>query len=161
MNHRTFIAIILGTTMTVTGFAAPARADSDEIVQVLAGAAALAIASAAIERERRRSRDVSRDDPWLNANRLIDPFVANTRRLGANKEDRFALPAKCRRREATARGDIRGFGRRCLARNYAYFNELPRRCAVRLRDYGGRNGVIFHRGCLRQNGFSTASDGRR
>lgn len=167
MTHRTFIAAILAAALAITGMtSAPARAGNDDIAKWIAGAAALAIIGAAIaDANDRDDRVVTR-----NTTRTFDDNPKNWHRQekargygqghghghGNFRNQRFALPGKCLANAETRHGNVRGFDRSCLMRNYQYVNSLPNECAVRARgEHRGR--VVYHGRCLRQYGYEMAS----
>jgi hypothetical protein len=77
------------------------------------------------------------------------------------RDNRFGLPQQCMRRARTNRGEVFGYGRKCLRRTFGNVGMLPDKCAVRLRDIGGPRGVIYRQRCLERHGFFMASNGRR
>ncbi|MCR9113621.1 MAG: hypothetical protein NXH84_10120 [Rhodobacteraceae bacterium] len=154
MTHRTFIAAILAAALAVTGMTAgPARADSDDIAKWIAGAVALGLIGAAIaDNNRDNDRAVTRN----SGRGFGNPDHGYRKNRHAYQQDqRYLLPKNCRARASTRSGEVRGFERNCLLRNYAHFNSLPHECAVRARGEG-RQWVIYQRRCLKQYGFRNA-----
>lgn len=164
MTHRSFIAVIVAAALAVTGLTGtPARAGNDDVAKWIAGAVALGLLGAAIseenKRDRRRDQAVTRHQPKAFGHAGQAPrfygHTGNTRSHVVKRADRRLLPRSCRVRLRTARGDIPGFGRRCLLRSYAHFNALPHACARRADGHRGR--VIYAAPCLRRHGFGVAA----
>ena len=160
MTHRTFISIILAAALAVTGMTTtPARAGNDDVAKWIAGALALGLIGAAIADDRRKDRVVTREQHHDHPGHFKHQHKHKRHDHGAHRQYRYqkhALPAQCRRAVATRRGEVRGFGRRCLLNNYRHFNALPHNCAVQARDFGGRKRVIYQGRCLRQYGYQVA-----
>ena len=158
MTHRTFISIILAAAIAVTGMtAAPARADNDA-AKVIAGVAALAIIGAVIAEERkdRRRKAAARNHVSKHQYNHGKRYQDGGHRYRYQKRSkRHALPVRCRRDGFTRRGEVYGYGRRCLLNNYSQFNALPHDCAVRARGYNGGQRVIYSGRCLRKHGYVT------
>ncbi|SEW44876.1 hypothetical protein SAMN04488515_3255 [Cognatiyoonia koreensis] len=75
------------------------------------------------------------------------------RQPNRRNEARTVLPRACLDNFEGRFGTQRMLNRRCLTRNFAYANDLPRRCEVRVfTNRGPRNG--FDPQCLRQQGYS-------
>lgn len=147
--HRYFIAAVVTCTVVITGaFAAPARADSNDLAKALAGIAALAIIGKAIS-DRKDNNHVTHN---YNTHR---PQVIQPRPL-PNRVSRRSLPAHCIRHVETRHGHTRRvFGARCLDRNYRFAHQLPRNCARQIETHRGWRWVYGAR-CLRKNGYQIA-----
>ncbi|WP_294620033.1 hypothetical protein [uncultured Roseovarius sp.] len=167
--HRKFITLIVAAAMAVTGLsAAPARADSEDVAKVIAGVAALAILGAAIaDAKDDKDRVVTRNRDHL---RHDNRHRGHGRKLGhrhhrydgarplPDRVKRKLLPGACRVQARVRHGrDIRGFGRRCLARNYSYVNSLPRNCETRVRGRHGHMRTIYRGRCLYRHGYREAN----
>lgn len=147
--HRYFIAAVVSLTVIITGsFAAPARADGDDLARALAGIAALAIIGKAIHDRNKR------DHVTHNYN-TYQPRVIRPKPL-PNRVARKNLPAQCIRHIETRNGNTRRvLGARCLDRNYRFSNQLPRNCARQVETRRGWRWVYGAR-CLRNNGYQIA-----
>ncbi len=132
--------------------AVPAQAngfDREDAGRLLIGLAAIAALSAAIDnnnrnerREERSTQTQHRNNSWADLNRPRE------RERAGNRD----LPRQCLRNIETRFGTHRMFTQRCLERNYAHVNRLPKRCAVRVySDNGPRRG--FDPLCLREAGY--------
>lgn len=164
--HRKFIALILGTALTITsaGIAAPARADTNDVAKVLAGLAAIAILGKAI--------DDARDRPDVYVNRGHSHYNngnpgyirRHTDNRGYNGNPR-PLPNSVKSRDlprgclinvdVPGRRDQQLYGARCLENNYAHARSLPRACRADLRN-GNRTRATYKPGCLHQHGYRLA-----
>ena len=165
-----FIVLISVVALVVTGLSTvPARADNREAAQWIAGIAAVAIIGAAIadankkkKRERRqraydyghgvqgnRGHAYGHRKGWSDKHGHARPLPQEVRRK--------LLPGRCLVRGETRRGAVRGFGRHCLNRHYAYTNSLPERCAVRALNRNGEyRRVIYRQRCLGKYGYEVA-----
>ncbi len=167
--HRKFITFIVAASMAVTGLsAAPARADSEDVAKVIAGVAALAILGAAIaDAKDDKNRHVTRHRGHL---RHDNRHRGHGRKLGhrhhrhdgarplPDRVKRKMLPGACRVQARVRHGQaIRGFGRRCLKRNYSYVNSLPRNCQSRVRGRHGHLRTIYRGRCLYRHGYREAN----
>jgi hypothetical protein len=166
--HRKFIAIVIAASMAVTGFsAAPARADAEDVAKVIAGVAALAIIGSAIKDAQDNKGHVTRNRGHL---RHDNRHRGNGKKLGHRRHGhdgarpvpdrvkRKLLPGACRVKARARHGQsIRGFGRRCLARNYGYVNSLPRNCESRVRGRHGHTRTIYRGRCLHRYGYRAAN----
>lgn len=177
--HQRTLALFVVFALGVTSLASPARADSSDVAKWVAGAAALAIVGAAVARERRDRRETTRratdpvyvEGPLAERDRAYRRFGYSSYdyderqyqrgKRNRSRHDHYALPLRCARNGHSAQGQVYGFGRKCLRRHFKNFGALPRHCAVRLREYGERRGVIYHNGCLHRNGFYVAKGRQR
>ena len=147
--HRYFIAAIVTLTVIITGaFAAPARANSDDLAKALAGIAALAIIGKVIH-------DRNKEDRVTRNFNTYQPQVIRPKPL-PNRVVRKTLPAQCIRQVDTRHGKTRRvLGARCLERNYRFANRLPRSCARQIETQRGWRWAYGAR-CLRNNGYQIA-----
>lgn len=158
---RKFIAAIAGTAIAVTAFGtAPARAD-DDLFRALATIAGIAIVGKVIKDRLDEDNNgvVYRNDyyyPYVytpprnnNVTRRVEP-----RSLPRSVQRRL-LPGDCLRSWNTSDGRARVFGKRCLQKNYAYNNSLPRSCEVKLR-VNNKKLKGYDARCLRREGYQLA-----
>lgn len=151
----------------VTASAAPARASSDDLLKLLAGAAAVGIIVTGLERSSRaKPRDHGRIDPapdrhgkGLGARGRDHGQGAHGRGKGraAHRHHRSttAIPQHCQMR---TRGNQRGesyYSPRCLRAAGLTSRTLPRQCETRMRSRNGHVRVYSGR-CLRNAGFRVA-----
>lgn len=172
MKHRKFIALIVALSVAVTGFAsAPARAGDQEVRDLLTGLAVLGVIGAVVAHEqkkkkkRRRANEVSQygdDHHYPRSDRRHGHGHGHGYHNGQgtrplpHRVQRKLLPAQCRRTAYSHyHGQVRGFGKRCLQNNFAYYHELPRDCVIRTHDNGKRR-AIFQGRCLRGYGYQVA-----
>ena len=166
--HRTFIALILSTAISVTGLsltAAPARAD--DTAKILAGIAAIALLGAAIENNRNKVRIVTRPSPtWLGPNeyngthyrpqppiqsRPTPPAPHRPRPLPP-RFTRYDLPNHCLKPANGFRQGKYLVGNDCLERYYGSTRALPGECRVRF-GAGRETHTMFRPGCLQKHGY--------
>ena len=152
---KPLIAGITALSLTLAT-ATPTQAsglDQENVGKLLIGLAAVAAIGIAIENN--RDDDDRRTTTVTPTQRVHDRNYnwADLNRPRSRGHDRRAdLPRDCLRNVETRFGTQRLLGRRCLQRNYAQFNRLPNRCAVRVfSDNGPRNG--FDPRCLREQGY--------
>lgn len=166
--HRTFIALVLSSAIAITGLSASAaRADNDDVAKWIAGAAALAIIGAAIADSQKKPKVVyqqppSHPKPKGHAYGHTPYYQGHTHgHAGGTVYQPYhnpkALPASCRVTEYMHGHKIRGFSSRCLKRKQVDLHDLPRDCALKIRDpQTGKRRMIFTGRCLRQNGYTLA-----
>lgn len=134
----------------VTASAAPARASTDDLLKLLAGAAAVGIIATGLERSSRaKPRDHGR----------IDPAPRN-RGKGHGTRGRHrsttAIPQHCQLRTRGNRHGDSYYAARCLRAAGLTSRTLPRQCETRMRSRNGHVQVYSGR-CLRNAGFRIAS----
>lgn len=169
--HTRFIAMISVAALVITGLnATAARADSRDAAKWIAGIAAAAIIGAAIadnNKKKRQRRQQAHDDTYTyqrqpgHSGKHDDYYTGKNDRGHArpvpHEVRRKLLPGRCLVRGETRRGAVRGFGRNCLNRNYAFTNSLPQRCAVRALNRNGKyHRVIYRQRCLNKFGYQVA-----
>ena len=157
--YRTFIALIIASTMAMTSLtAAPAAArDRGETATAAAGVAVLALVAAAIaKRKRQDQRDIAaRDEGYHDRSRarVHDRGYTASGRPATRGHDaayrqnsRVQLPPACRVRNAHRAG----YSGRCLKRHDYDYAALPTACAVRV---GGSHRTIYRDRCLNGYGY--------
>jgi len=152
--HRKFIALIIGTAITITGLSAvPARADGDDVGKVLAGLAFLAIIGAVIESHNDDPAPVvvsnppPAPQPWVQP-RPLPPHVA-----------KYQLPSKCVRQVESSHGPRNVLGAQCLTRHYRYARTLPASCVVNQWNANKHKMVTtYGLRCLQRQGYVVARD---
>jgi hypothetical protein len=145
--YRKFITFIVASAIAVTGLTAqPVQAGNDDVAKWIAGLAALAIIGAAVaDNNRSKSKPVYSHAPQPTYNHVPKP-----------RHSHLLLPAQCRVSENVHGQKIRGFSRHCLRRNNINVQNLPRDCAVKLRDRQGKNKIIYGGRCLQGHGYKLA-----
>lgn len=159
---RKFIAAIVGAAITVTAIGATPAKANDDLARTLAALVGLAIVGKVVsdrldddDNDRVVYRDRFDDrytySPTLNDNviRRVDP-----RPLPRTVKRRL-LPGDCLRSWNTRDGRARVFGKRCLQRNYAFTESLPRACEVKLR-VNKKKRLGYDARCLRREGYQLA-----
>lgn len=142
--HRKFIALVLGTSIAITGFsAAPARADGDT-ARIFAGLALLAIIGAAIQDNNKRRHNVTRQ------------YTTQPPRPLPQGVKRFNLPGHCLGAYNVNGGIRRLFGAKCLRNNYRHYGSLPYACQLGYTDGRNRNRTGYEPTCLRERGYRVA-----
>ncbi len=163
--HRYFIAAVVTCSVIITAaFAAPARAENNDLAKVLAGIAALAIVGKVIHDRKDKdhvTHNYNTHKPHnLNVHRhhnhnFHKPHGIKPKPL-PHRVSRRTLPAHCIRHFETRHGKSRRvFGARCLDRNYRFAHQLPRNCARQIETHRGWRWVYGAR-CLRNNGYQIA-----
>ncbi len=71
--------------------------------------------------------------------------------------DRKVLPAACYTRVNTWDGRVGLFGGRCLQRQYAHVDHLPRQCRTRIENAQGKVRRGYAARCLRHFGYRMSS----
>ncbi len=147
--HRKFIALILATSVAVTGLsAAPAHADG-KTARIFAGLAALAILGAVINDSNRRH----------NVNRYqTQPYPKpqpQPKPLPPRNNSRY-LPQACLSNHNVNGQYRRLFGAACLKRHYVKPNTLPYACQLGYWD-GRKNRTGYEPKCLRERGYRFAA----
>ncbi len=170
MMYRKFIATILATAVAVTGLtAAPARADSDDLLKILGGVAAIAIIGAAIK-DARDDDKVTRNYP--NYGRGHHKSHRKHRHHHAKNGHRYdnhgarPLPKRVQRKllPASCRVNARRHGERflaytdwCLDRKFRHAHALPRDCAVKARVLrNNKRRTVYSSRCLGRYGYAAA-----
>ncbi|MFC3612191.1 hypothetical protein ACFORG_00340 [Lutimaribacter marinistellae] len=157
--HRKFIALVVSTAIAITGLsAAPARAADPH--DILGGLAALAILGAAInhyDKKRERERARSYQPPVTRNHSYHDqPGPRLPAKKLPDRVRQYDLPSQCLRQvDSYRRGPV--LGSRCLQRNYAWADRLPRSCEVDVR-MGDRFRRAYDTRCLRQQGYRVVVD---
>ena len=145
---KPLIAGVTALSLTLST-AAPAQANGlsqDDIGKILFGLAAIAAIGTIVDNnENRRSVEVTR-----NHRPTPTPRAQPQRQ---SRVDRSVLPRNCLRSFDTRFGTHRMFGARCLSNNYAFADNLPRSCAVRIITSDGVRGG-YDPSCLRGRGYS-------
>jgi len=151
---KPLIAGITALSLTLAA-AAPAHAnglDRENVGKLLLGLATVAAIGIAIENNREDDRRTTTVTPAQRVNDRTYNWADLNRPRQRGHDRRADLPRDCLRDVETRFGTQRLLGRRCLQRNYAQFDRLPNRCAVRVfSDNGPRNG--FDARCLREQGY--------
>ncbi|MEX0338429.1 MAG: hypothetical protein AB3N11_05250 [Arenibacterium sp.] len=146
--HRKFIALIVSAALAGTAFAAPARADTDEIASALFGFAALALIAKALTDRNKNDIEFAqptyRPAPKPIRPRPLPPAVS-----------RFDLPAQCLRSYQVNRDRIRLFGAGCLRRHYRFSGSLPYACQFQF-NQNNRSYTGYEPLCLRERGYRIA-----
>jgi hypothetical protein len=150
---RKFIASILAVSIAVTGLtAAPAKADSDDLVRFLAGATALVIIGRALDDNDRHTP--TRRHTAGHGRAYDDNYIPPERRHEPRRS-RYSLPRECRSSFWTPDGKQRYLDRRCLRHNYDYTHSLPKRCKITFYDKNVRKRG-YSIPCLKDNGYRLA-----
>lgn len=147
---RKFIAAIVTAAITVTAVSsAPARADEEDVLKFIFGAAALfAIANALDDNDAR----VSSTSPYRPVTRPeIRPRPLPDRAYRAKP-----IPARCLKYVESRKGNtVRLIGQKCVKRHYRHVHLLPDACRTKVKtDNGVRRG--YGPKCLRRQGFRLA-----
>lgn len=146
--HRKFITLIVAAAVAGTSFAAPARADSDDIAGALFGIAALALLGKALSN---RNDDRA---PVVQQHYQPNPSPVRPRPL-PQSFTRYDLPGQCLRSYRVNNKSVRLFGAGCLQRNYRFTNSLPYACQLQFNNQNGsRTG--YEPLCLRERGYRIA-----
>ncbi|MEM8579156.1 MAG: hypothetical protein AAGF60_15010 [Pseudomonadota bacterium] len=144
---RPFITLIVTSALALATLTAPARADNDDAARALAAILGLAIVGKIIHDNRKDDRHV--------VTRRAPRDTVHPRPL-PRRVDRKLLPQQCFRTFYNARGrEIRGFGQRCMNRNYDFVRSLPRACATDVQTRRGW-GTAYRARCLRDQGYRLA-----
>ena len=164
------------STMTAAALAAvgiaftpaPAAADGDDLVKIIAGLAVAGIIVKAIDDRNNRDSVVKThgkllryDDRYIDRRRVIDGKVYRYHRDGKRGPKagrgykKHALPDRCLRWVETSRGTRLAYGQRCLNRHYKFANKLPETCETVIRTPRGFRAVYGAR-CLRRDGWRVA-----
>lgn len=156
---RTFISLIAGAAIAVTAGTAPARADTDDAAAALAAILGLAIVGKVIH-DRNKDRHSAPAPTHHVAPKHITrnhvPHHVQPRPLPERAKRHKVLPQACFRTFQTRHGQqVRGFGSRCLSRNYQYAHRLPDHCATRVQTRKGW-GWAYRARCLRDGGYTLA-----
>ena len=165
------------STMTAAALAAvgiaitpaPAAADGEDLVRIIAGLAVAGIIVKAIDdRGDRRSvvkthgELMSYDDRYVDGRRVINGKVYRYHRddkrgpKAGRGYKKHALPDRCLLWVETSRGKRLAYGQRCLNRHYKFANKLPETCETVIRTNRGFRPVFGAR-CLRRDGWRVAS----
>ena len=165
MKRLTPFTLAIAAAFGIALAPAPAAADNNDIAKIIAGLAVAGIVAKVIDdRKDRKRANASQNtfQPRYNSfddrrgtitGTIRNPNVQNQQRNRGYK--RYALPSQCLRILNTARGDRRGYGNRCLQRNYQFANKLPRNCEFQVRtDRGVR--TVYGRRCLSRDGWQVA-----
>ncbi len=147
--HRKFIALILATSVAVTGLsAAPAFADGKTARQfgwlALLGIVALAVQDSNRKRAVTRNYTYTTPPRATPAPRALPPQVS-----------RKVLPQQCLRRRNVDGRQRNLFGAGCLNQNRIQVKSLPYACQLGYaegRDYR----IGYEPQCLREHGYRTA-----
>ncbi len=170
MRRLTPFTLAIAAAFGIALTPAPAAADRSDIAKIIAGLAVAGIVAKAIDdrKDRKRANSAQITQPRYNSfdNRHGGISIDGTLRRpgeqpvlrGNRGYKNYALPDQCLRILDTSRGDRRVYGSRCLQRNYAFANKLPRGCAIQVRTDRG-NRTVYGRRCLSRDGWQVA--GRR
>lgn len=166
--HRKFIALIVSAAVAVTGFTAPARADSDDIAKALLGFTALALIAKAIDDNKKQTTVINRYPTrpiYTQPGRPIytqprPPIYSHptypTPRPLPPQVSKFDLPQSCLRNFQVNGRPVQLFGNACMNQTYAYTRSLPNVCEYRFRGDRGAQHIGFEPFCLQQRGYRTA-----
>lgn len=150
---RQFITLIVSAALALTALTAPARADSDDAAKALAAILGLAIVGGIIHENR---KDKSHPAPVTRKSPRDTVYPLQPKPLPKRVHTRKLLPQACFRTFHTVHGrQIRGFGQRCLNRNYQFAHRLPRFCATDVQTRRGW-GTAYRARCLRDQGYKLA-----
>lgn len=143
---RSFIATALAASLALTAFAAPARADAEDVAKVILGLAIVAGIASAIDNNNDPApaarHNTYRDQDW-------------SRQWNHRGGRRRAIPARCLRPFETRRGTRYGFSERCLDRRAEWINP-PERCRRRGENRRGHRITFYGERCMARLGFRTA-----
>ncbi|MCE0504436.1 hypothetical protein LR948_03645 [Roseivivax sp. GX 12232] len=182
---RRFIALILAASTAIAASASGARADqTQDIAKIVGGIALLYIVGEALSAEADREKDKKKEKAKAKAKASqakhghASPYYTHRhegygahqhRRDHSHRHDRWAenhwaatLPAECRVRldgERHTSGKPRArvvYPQRCLARNFAAHESLPRQCAFRVETTRGKR-LVYGERCLDRKGYNTPS----
>ncbi len=138
---KTLAAAVLSLAVAAGGLTAtatPARADTEDVLGVLAGLAALYAIGRVIHENRDRPQDV-RSPGRPNPN--------------AGHGPRRVAPARCFRDGHDVHGNYyRGYGARCMQNNVRRPGALPPQCIRQVQTHRGWRNIYGGR-CLAQNGW--------
>lgn len=154
--YRQFIALVLSAALAVTGMTAqPAHAGNDDVAKWIAGLAVLGIIGAAIADDRKKSsRQTYQQNNVQKFKHTPKKYKHKSKK---HRRNHMALPARCRVTERMQGKEVRGFRRGCLKRHDVDVRNLPRHCALKVRDrQTGNRRVIYTSRCMRQQGYSVA-----
>lgn len=168
MRRLTPFTLAIAAAFGIALTPAPAAADRNDIAKIIAGLAVAGIVAKAIDdRNDRKKVNSAKARQRINSfdERQNRAITGTLRRPGQQPHLRthrgyknYALPDQCLRVLNTNRGDRRVYASRCLQRNYAFANKLPRGCEIQVRtDRGTR--TVYGRRCLSRDGWQVA--GRR
>lgn len=104
------------------------------------------------EREARRKAEERRRAEEAARRRAEEEAEA---RRAARRTARYTLPEFCLRPFETRSGTYNYFGKRCLERNFAHADRLPKACEITVRSPRGRRNVYVP-SCLRAEGYRVA-----
>jgi len=145
--HRKFIALILASSVAVTGMSAgPAFADGKTARQ-FGWLALLGIAALAIQDSNRKRAVTTNNYTYKAPNTSPRPLPPQV--------SRKTLPKACLRSHNVNGYRRNLFGLACLKQNYAYVGSLPYACQLGYSN-GRRNQIGYEPVCLRERGFRTA-----
>ncbi|MEO0939413.1 MAG: hypothetical protein AAFY38_14770 [Pseudomonadota bacterium] len=146
---RKFIALIAGTAIAITTFAAPARADNDDAAKALAVLLGLVVVGKIISDRNDDHREV------YSKPRPVKPAPHPHPRPLPRQVNKKLLPQTCFRTFNTHRAQVRAFGERCLKKNYQFTRSLPRHCIQQVETRRGW-GWAYGARCLRDRGYKLA-----
>jgi len=150
---RSFITLIVTTAIALTTLTAPARADNDDAAKALAAILGLAIVGGIIHESR---KDKGHPPPVTRRAPRDIVHPVQPRPLPKRAVRHTLLPQTCLRTFRNAQGyEVQGFGQRCLHRNYAHTQTLPRRCATHVETRRGW-GTAYDARCLHRKGYRLA-----
>ena len=131
---RNLLTPVLAIALSISTFSAvPARADNRDLAKIIAGIAAIAIISNALDNG--------------NVNLTYNPPFNHP------AHPRWDLPERCLKTIDTRRdGEVRMFTKRCLRRNYQWFESLPERCEFTVGRHNNRT-TGYRPRCLRREGY--------
>lgn len=169
MKRLTPFTLAIAAAFGIALAPAPAVADRDDLAKIIAGLAVAGIVAKVIDdrkdRKKANNSQVITQPRYNSFDNWHGSDVDGTlRRPGANNSNanrgykRYALPEQCVRILNTGRGDRRVYGARCLQKNYAFANKLPRGCEIRVRT-NNRVRTVYGQRCLSRDGWQVA--GRR
>lgn len=156
---KTLIAGLTALSLSIVP--APATAFSlndDDIAKLVLGLIALGAVTSALDDDAETADRAEHDQRPRFGTEMRDRGGFVPPRGPGNNNGRFGsdnrvLPRSCLRNVETRYGTHRIFGRHCLQQEYAGFDRLPNRCAVRLvYEHGVRRG--FDPACLRERGYT-------
>ena len=147
MSHK-FIGAIVAASLVLTTFGAQASYAGDRSRdKALLGAAALVMLGVAImDSKKNDRREYETTRPYRPHGSHVKP------RPLPHRVNRYSLPSECLRTARTHRGKVGFFGRGCLRNNYHFVNQLPRRCAIKVKTRGKMRHGYSPR-CLKKHGY--------
>lgn len=151
--QRSFIATVAAVAIAITGISAvPARADDRDVAKALAIVLGLAVVGTAISKRNDDKKAHKKVYTQKAQPRVHKRHAKPTHR----RVNRKLLPQQCLHNLRTDRGkSIQAFGQRCLSRNYAFTDSLPRQCERRVRTRNGA-GYAYGARCLDRQGYQLA-----